>query len=295
MTRVKDTGSRQVNRKKCHFWSSNHPLAAGKEVKIGKNKGEIEAFGGKKGVFNMRALLSVQRRLNGRWESFGFLRFRHRGKAGWGVSKMEIERDSRCCEALPSRCLSSLCLIGLPPPSPHPTFPPPLLSITPLLPSQLWEEQRAASPGGCWSCPSSSSSSPCSSPPPAAGLAETRMRKSAWRERTRTRGEKRGGATDFNSSDGSHLFSQMIEVECQAWVGLRIQQHTKCGHTNSSMRGPMFASLMSRAPFISAHIDYKQSTVSGVQPQTNLLAGWVSSTSINPCHIYCASSDMPQK
>lgn len=36
MTPVKDAGSRQVNRKKCHSWSSKHPLAAGKEVKIGK-------------------------------------------------------------------------------------------------------------------------------------------------------------------------------------------------------------------------------------------------------------------
>lgn len=148
MTPVKDAGSRQVNRKKCHFWSSNHPLAAGKEVKIGKNKGEIEAFGGEKGVFNMRALLSVQRRLNGRWESFGFLRFRHRGKAGWGVSKMEIERDSRCCEALPSHCLSSLCLIGLPPPSPY-SLPTPHLPSSSSLhhsPSPLPAVRRAA---GC--------------------------------------------------------------------------------------------------------------------------------------------------
>lgn len=66
MTPVKDAGSQQLNRKKSHFRSSNHPLAAGREVKIGKDKCEIEAFGGKKGVFNMRALLSVQRRLNGR-------------------------------------------------------------------------------------------------------------------------------------------------------------------------------------------------------------------------------------
>lgn len=114
------------------------------------------------------------------------------------------------------------------------------------------------------------------------------------------RERERGGKKEEEQQILIHLMAPIFsrrwsEVECQAWVGLRIQQHTKCGHTNSSMRGPMFASLMSRAPFISAHIDYKQSTVSGVQPQTNLLAGWVSSTSINPCHIYCASSDMPQK
>lgn len=66
---------------------------------------------------------------------------------------MEMERDSRCCEALPSYCLNSVCLIGLPPPFLH-------SSSLPSLPSQLWQERWAASLRGCWSCPSSSSQTP---------------------------------------------------------------------------------------------------------------------------------------
>lgn len=66
MTPVKDAGSRQVNRKKCHFWSSNHPLAAGKEVKIGKNRGEIEAFGGEKRCFQYEG--TPQRTEKTEWE-----------------------------------------------------------------------------------------------------------------------------------------------------------------------------------------------------------------------------------
>lgn len=44
-------------------------------------------------------------------------------------AEMESERDPRCCEALPSRCLASLSLIGLPPPSLPPS------SSLPLAPS----------------------------------------------------------------------------------------------------------------------------------------------------------------
>lgn len=45
--------------------------------------------------------------------------------------EMEIERDSPYCEALPWRCFSSLCLIGLSPPSPPHRLPPPLPSSPP--------------------------------------------------------------------------------------------------------------------------------------------------------------------
>lgn len=106
--------------------------------------------------------------------------------------EMEIERDSRCCEALPSHCLSSLCLIGLPPPSPphvlpHPSHPP-LPAVTRAMgrqPRRLLVQPLLL----LLSTLSSSSSYPppptspqFHSPLPSSGLAEAGMRKPTRRE-----------------------------------------------------------------------------------------------------------------
>lgn len=52
-------------------------------------------------------------------------------------TEMESERDPRRCEALPSRCLASLSLIGLPPPS---------LPFSPSLPPSCDKSDEAAGP-----------------------------------------------------------------------------------------------------------------------------------------------------
>lgn len=153
-------------------------------------------------------------RLNGRWKSFGFYASETEEGGEW---ESDGDRDSQCCEALPSHCLSSQCLIGLPPPSIapscslHPSHPPLpavtkamgrlplrllvlpllLLLLLPLLILHL-----------------SSLFFLLSHPPHA--LPSQLLDWPRWRcvrEREKRRG---GGAINFNSSDGSHLFSHMI-------------------------------------------------------------------------------------
>ena len=97
--------------------------------------------------------------------------------------EMEMERDSRCCEALPSHCLSSLCLIGLPPPSPPlpppSTSHPPLPAVTRAMGRQPW---RLLVLPLLLLLPTLSPLPPFNTPPPnppysPLGLAEARMRK----------------------------------------------------------------------------------------------------------------------
>lgn len=99
----------------------------------------------------MRAAPTIYRETEWEMRDLWFLCFRDRREGGKRERGMEIERDSRCCEALPSYCLSSLCLIGLltpsppPPPSPllpslllFPPFHPPLPAVTRAMGRQPW-------------------------------------------------------------------------------------------------------------------------------------------------------------
>lgn len=118
--------------------------------------------------------LKQAERMNGRWESGVF--YASRTESGKKEREGERDGDSECCEALPSCCLSSLCLIGLPPPSSPHLLPP--SSSHPPLPAvaQAMEASEAAGPPH--------PHPPCPTPD--------------WlMERQERRGGEGGGATDF--------------------------------------------------------------------------------------------------
>lgn len=96
-----------------------------------KNEGEMLDCVGKKSlkIWEQPSVI-YKGRLNGRWKSFGFYASETEEGGKW-EREMEIERDSLCCEALPSHCLSSLCLIGLPPLSIPPLLLPPSFPSSP--------------------------------------------------------------------------------------------------------------------------------------------------------------------